>query len=640
MGIGNCPSGRARALLLLGLSMAISGRAAAAVELSVEDAAVAEGNSGTRPLPFSIHRSGADIASSQLIFQAQTVDASASAPSDYVSLSSTTVRMPASTDNMQLEIGLRGDTAAEGDERFVLKLSDAVLTGPDPAFSGPTGFPVDAQFLVQHQPVAIAQGDINGDGRPDIAVAKLSVYSREAAVLLNTTPAGAATPSFSGPNSYLSGNSPSGVALADLDGDGDGKPDLAVANGGSAGLPGSLAVFRNTTSQGATSSSFARASQYLNDPLAECGPLGVAAGDLNADGRLDLAAACNVSGELAVLLNTTPAGSANLSFSSLRIVATDHAVLNLALADINNDGRLDAILNTLAAPYDGHVAVLLNTTPDGASSASFGPLVGFPVGDVPGRVAIADINEDGRPDLAVPIGENTNADPSNPYHKASRVTVLLNLTPAGADSPSFGPLNEYFSSSGCETAVWTDANGDGRPDLFTDGANGPLEMYLNATPRTATAPRLIASGTIPTPGSIKDLTVADFNSDGREDIAMANWASEFNEASVLLNTADQLPPGTDTAAVMARGEASGTILNDDGGTAPSSSGGSSSGGSSGSTSSGSSGATGSGSSSGATGSSGSGGADSEAAGGGALWIGDLLLVLLAGGVGRLRRRAR
>ena len=47
-------------------------------------------------------------------------------------------------------------------------------------------------------------------------------------VLLNTTAPGAATPSFAAKQDFTTGSGPFSVALGDLNG--DGKPDLAVAN--------------------------------------------------------------------------------------------------------------------------------------------------------------------------------------------------------------------------------------------------------------------------------------------------------------------------------------------------------------------------------------------------------------------------
>ena len=65
----------------------------------------------------------------------------------------------------------------------------------------------------------------NGDGRPDLAVANEG--AKAVSVLLNTTAAGAGTASFAAQQTFAAGTDTHGVAVADFNG--DGRPDLAVA---------------------------------------------------------------------------------------------------------------------------------------------------------------------------------------------------------------------------------------------------------------------------------------------------------------------------------------------------------------------------------------------------------------------------
>ena len=88
----------------------------------------------------------------------------------------------------------------------------------------------------------MAAADVNGDGKPDLIVT--NYYSNTVSVLLNTTAPGATTASFAAQTTFATGIHPRSVAVADVNG--DGKPDLIVANVGS----NTVSVLLNTTAPG------------------------------------------------------------------------------------------------------------------------------------------------------------------------------------------------------------------------------------------------------------------------------------------------------------------------------------------------------------------------------------------------------
>jgi hypothetical protein len=115
-------------------------------------------------------------------------------------------------------------------------------------------------------------------------------------VLLNTTAPGATTPSFAAATNFGVGSNPFSVAVADVNG--DGRPDLLVANINS----NNVSVLLNTTAPGATTPAFAAATNFG----VGSSPTSVAVGDVNGDGRPDLLVANQGSNSVSVLLNADP----------------------------------------------------------------------------------------------------------------------------------------------------------------------------------------------------------------------------------------------------------------------------------------------------------------------------------------------
>ena len=118
--------------------------------------------------------------------------------------------------------------------------------------------------------------DLSGDGKLDLIVANYD--SNTVSVLLNTTAPGATTPSFAAQQTFATGSRPLFVTVADLNG--DGKPDLIVANESA----NTVSVLLNTTAPGSTTPSFAAETAFATG----VGPTCVKAADVNGDGQPDL----------------------------------------------------------------------------------------------------------------------------------------------------------------------------------------------------------------------------------------------------------------------------------------------------------------------------------------------------------------
>jgi len=253
--------------------------------------------------------------------------------------------------------------------------------------SGTVTFNTKVDFTTGSGPFSVAIGDLDGDGKADLAVANFGATT--VSVLRNTSSSG--TVSFGTKVDFTAETNPVSMAIGDLDG--DGKPDLAVANFGSA----RVSVFRNTSSSGSiTTSSFATKVNFTTGTS----PRSVVIGDLDGDGKADLAVANAGSASVSVFHNTSSSGSiASGSFADKVDFTTTPNATSVAIGDLDGDGKPDLVATIDGSPS---VSVFRNTSSSGSiASGSFAIKVDFTTGTNPLSLAIGDLDGDGRPDLAV-----------------------------------------------------------------------------------------------------------------------------------------------------------------------------------------------------------------------------------------------
>ena len=315
---------------------------------------------------------------------------------------------------------------------------------------------------------------------------------------------------FATQQTFTTGTSPFSVAFGDVNG--DGRLDLAIANSGS----NTVSVLLNTTTAGATTPTFAAKQDFATGGS----PISVAFGDVNGDGRLDLAVSNFDSATVSVLLNITAAGATTPTFAAKQDFTTGTSPFSVAFGDVNGDGRLDLAVANIGS---NTVSVLLNTTTPIAVPASFATQQTFGTGLNPYSVAVGDVNGDGRLDLAV---ANYNSD---------TVSVLLNTTAAGATTPSFAAKQDFATGYAPLSVAFGDVNGDGRLDLaVANKFSDTVSVLLNTTTAGATTPTFATQQDFATGSSPYSVAFGDVNGDGRLDLAVAN--NGMNNVSVLLNT--------------------------------------------------------------------------------------------------------
>jgi FG-GAP-like repeat/FG-GAP repeat len=244
------------------------------------------------------------------------------------------------------------------------------------------------------QPNQVVSGDLNGDGVPDLVFADLSPSGNAVVMLQDATHPG----QFKTALNLATGAMTPSVAVGDLNG--DGLADVVAANFDGNGNNGRVTLFfQNPSSPG----TFQPA---VNFP-AGAQPQAVRIADVNGDGLPDLIVANRGPGSdgtgspgVSVLLqDATHPGS----FLAPVTYATSWGAIDVAVADLNGDGKPDLAVASLGPAPTGAVSVLLQNASTPGTFGSATPYAGL---GQPLSVAIADLNGDGHPDIAVADGFN------------------------------------------------------------------------------------------------------------------------------------------------------------------------------------------------------------------------------------------
>ncbi len=239
-------------------------------------------------------------------------------------------------------------------------------------------------------------------------------------------------------------------------------------------------------------------------------PLSMVAFDLNGDGKLDLAAA-NSDRSVSVLL-----GNGDGTFQPQNVITLGTGFIGteaIAAGDFNGDGKLDLAVSTVgtSASQPWQVLILL-----GNGDGTFQPPTTLATsGFFIYSIAVADLNGDGKLDLAVESDAQDGSDTT-----PGVVSVLV-----GNGDGTFQPYVSYTTGYRGRSVTATDVNGDGVEDLIVGTVCGidsecqyetewPVSVLLGNGDGTFQA-QLEPPVSIPA----SYLSIGDFNGDGMPDLA-------------------------------------------------------------------------------------------------------------------------
>jgi hypothetical protein len=239
----------------------------------------------------------------------------------------------------------------------------------------------------------------------------------------------------------------------------------------------------------------------------------VAVADFNGDGRPDLATANQFEGTVSIVL-----GRGDGTFAAAPEVRVGGGPVSVAVGDFNGDGHVDL---AVANQFGPTVSIRFGQG-DGTFVAAPDIVVAFE----PNSVAVGDFNGDSHLDLAM-AGAKCHDD------GCFGASLLIQLG-RGDGTFEAAPDIELLDFGRAFSVAVGDFNRDGHADLVTTDAElgGGVWIRLGRGDGTfLAAPDVVDVGANPV-----SVTVGDFNTDGRQDVATANRGD--NTVSILLGRGD------------------------------------------------------------------------------------------------------
>jgi hypothetical protein len=352
------------------------------------------------------------------------------------------------------------------------------------------------RIKVGNSPGSVEIADFNNDKFKDLAVTS---ETDSCVTILLGNDKGEFTEADNSP--FYTGSIPNDIVIRDFNK--DGNMDLAFANHDRRYL---------TVLLGDGKGSFAPAPYSPFETAGLPHTHGIAAGDFNNDGRLDLVTDSWANDQVEVLF-----GDSLTLFKKQGIFfkVGKSPYQRLRVQDLNND-RFDDIVTTNSK--GNNVTILLSNGKGAFVEASGSP---FASGDSPFGLAIADLNADSMSDLAILNSPSSMAEGKG----KNGLTILL-----GDGTGRFKTMDgSPFEAGKIPNRIAAgDVDGNSINDIITsDNESNDIYLFLMNRYGRVSSVQIITVGRHP-----KGVAIADLNGDGKGDIVVCNQLD--NDISILI----------------------------------------------------------------------------------------------------------
>lgn len=328
----------------------------------------------------------------------------------------------------------RVDVATASDNSSSIKILPNNSTGPGNV-SFNSAFP---SLPLATRTIHSRCGDLNGDGKPDLVVSEGGDGDRIFIFKNNST--GAGNFNFSSQSITLSGRKTKRIEIADLDL--DGKPELIITDQGS----NLISILVNQSTTGTVQFS----ATPINVTVTGAGSTdGIDIADLNGDNLPELVVSqfLTATSNLFIIENKSIPGT--ISLGSIIKKDIGSSVVNIKIGDLDGDGKQDIAVTQLLA---SSLSIFLNQST--ASSIAFANPKSFVTSDRPWGLALGDLDGDGKADIvaasltqkAITILNNESTPGNLSFQKLTANTTYINRHVQIGDVDGDGKPDVLFTS--------------------------------------------------------------------------------------------------------------------------------------------------------------------------------------------------